>query len=264
MVELDGNPKANDYNYSDNFETNIHIKSDLELLNKSVNYRKWLFQIIKPFLGERILEAGSGIGNYTEKMLGKESIWATDIDPLYFNHLRNRFKKNPEVNTMILDISNVTPDVIKFFLTEKIDTIVVLNVLEHIEKDMETVRNLQQCLPASGRIILVVPALQRLLSPLDKAYGHFRRYSKKDIRKIADNVEMELEECKYFNFIGIFGWLYFAMIKKKVNLPTLQTRVFDYVVPFVSMIENIIRPRIGLSLLAVLQKKIPRHIEREN
>lgn len=241
---------------SNKFKTNPHIKEDLELLNKSKAYSDWLFSLVLPYIGERVLEIGSGIGNYTEKLLGRQLIWATDNDPLYVKHLENKFRQYSQVRTRQVDLTRITPEIQNLFCVENIDTVILMNVLEHVGNDLEALNNIKGLLMSPGHIIVIVPALEWLYSPLDKAYGHHKRYNRKDIRNMAERLNLELKVCNYFNFTGIFGWLLNSKFLGKRYLPKNQTRIFERFVPLIRFLEEkIFHPPVGLSLLAVFFKR---------
>lgn len=235
-------------------ETNPHIQQDLYLLNEAVNYRRWIFSLIKPYLGDCILEVGAGIGNYTEQLLGRKKVWTSDYDPAYVEQLKTKFANRPEVCTMELDISNISTDKQKLFRDEMLDTILLLNVLEHVDQDLQALHNLKECLRYSGRILIVVPALQQLFGSLDVVYGHYRRYNRQDFYRFQEHLNMKLKICRHFNFLGILGWWLNAKVMKRDFLPGRQIQLFNKIVPLIRSLERPFPLPIGLSLYGVFSK----------
>lgn len=234
---------------------NESVFTDLHVLNDAVRYRKWLYSLIKPHLGRHILEVGSGIGNYTDMLLDRPCIVATDFDQAYVNVIEEKYRQKNNVHVFQLDLDNISRNSATMLQGFSIDTVINMNVLEHIKDDIGALDTLKKILVGNGKIITVVPSFQELYGSLDKAYGHYRRYRKADFAKIADELDLSLVHSCYFNFIGIFGWIYSNKIKKSSTLSKKYVDIFDrWVVPFISLFEKKIPMPIGLSLIAVLQK----------
>ncbi|MBW1855215.1 MAG: hypothetical protein JRJ00_11150 [Deltaproteobacteria bacterium] len=213
---------------------NVSIFTDLHVLNEATRYRRWLFSLIQPHLGQHILEVGSGIGNYTDMLLDKKCVVATDIDETYVRILLERFRNNSNVQVSQLDLNN----------------------LDHnLMLKLQALKAMKETLSGGGRIITIVPAFPKLFGSLDKAYGHYKRYSKEDFINISQALGLSLVYFRYFNFIGILGWIYSSKIRRKKTLSKQSVAVFDrWVVPTISVIEKKLTLPFGLSLIAVLQK----------
>ena len=234
---------------------NAHIEADLQLLNEATAYRGWLSSQVQPFLGQRILEVGSGIGNYTEMLeAGRQLVWATDHDPRYIDRLQQRFAHSAIVVPRLLDISRIAQDDRQLLAEQGFDTCIIMNVLEHIEDDQETLAAMRDCLSPGGRIVLVLPALPCLFNSLDRAYEHFRRYSRRSMNRSAAALGMTVECSRYFNMVGIFGWWLHGSLRGKRFLPRTGTRVFNRAVPLMRLAESILPPPFGLSLTVSLLK----------
>jgi SAM-dependent methyltransferase len=234
---------------------NSHVDRDLQLLAEASQYQDWIYSLISPFLGNRILDIGSGIGTYIKKFLGRELVLATDLDPSYVSYLNSRFAEHPEVSSQVLDLCNISESQKRTLAEKRIDTIVLLNVLEHVNEALEALKNLSDCLCKSGRLIVVVPAMQILYSNLDKVYGHWRRYSRGDFKQMEASLNMTLLTCYYFNFFGFFGWFVNTKLFNKKHLPVRQTIYFDKLSPIFSKLEKYLPPPLGLSIIAVFERK---------
>jgi SAM-dependent methyltransferase len=234
---------------------NVSIFTDLHVLNEATRYRRWLFSLIQPHLGQHILEVGSGIGNYTDMLLDKKCVVATDIDETYVRILLERFRNNSNVQVSQLDLNNLDHNLMLKLQDYHLDTIINMNVLEHIKDDLEALKAMKEILSGGGRIITIVPAFPKLFGSLDEAYGHYKRYSKEDFINISQALGLSLVYFRYFNFIGILGWIYSSKIRRKKTLSKQSVAVFDrWVVPTISVIEKKLTLPFGLSLIAVLQK----------
>jgi SAM-dependent methyltransferase len=135
---------------------------------------------------------------------------------------------------------------------EKFDAIVLMNVLEHIHDDRAVLAQLQKHLAPGGRIVVLVPAGQWAFGANDDRLGHYRRYDKGYSHRLFTGLGLQLEDMRYYNFIGIWGWWWNAKVMRRQNQSDVQIRVFDkFFVPVLSRIEKILRPPLGQSLLIV-------------
>ncbi|UPT74095.1 MAG: class I SAM-dependent methyltransferase [Elusimicrobiota bacterium] len=149
---------------------------------------------------------------------------------------------------LVADMGQGIPDILA---GRTFDTIVCMNVLEHIEDDAGTLKNFSAMLRPKGKLVLVVPAYQVLFNPLDSHDGHFRRYEKAELRsKLVDAGFSVVHESR-FNLFGILGWFLNGTILRRKDLPSGQMGLFNKVAPFLFWLENLTGPPMGLSLLAV-------------
>jgi SAM-dependent methyltransferase len=137
--------------------------------------------------------------------------------------------------------------------TLAVDTVVCLNVLEHIEDDVATLADLYAVLPAGGRLVLIVPALARLYGTLDVHLHHFRRYEKAELEEKVRNAGFALEDCRFLNRPGILGWYLNGKILRRRVLPSGQLAAFRLLLPLLKR-EEANPPPVGMSLLAIARK----------
>ena len=147
-------------------------------------YNKWLHERFEPWLGSRILEVGSGVGNQTRFFADKARVVASDIEPHYVRELKSKFSGRSNIRVASFRFPLAPADSADL-ATEHVDTIVCLNVLEHIEDDAGTLRDFARVLPSGGRLALLVPALPALFGSLDEALRHYRRYEKAALAKLV-------------------------------------------------------------------------------
>jgi SAM-dependent methyltransferase len=222
----------------------------LKRMERLTRYNGWLFEKIAPYLGQRVLEVGSGTGNMTPYLLGRDLVVVSDNNPRYLGLLRNTFERTPNVAVRHLDLASPDPQPPGEF---RFDTVVVLNVLEHIADDVGALGRLREGLEPDGRVVVISPILMRLFSPMDRALGHFRRYERGEIDAKLLQAGFAVEHVSYFNLPGMIGWyLNFRLLRRR-TVPGFQSRLNDWLVPLLRFEERLC-PRIGMSVLAVGRK----------
>jgi glycosyltransferase involved in cell wall biosynthesis/phospholipid N-methyltransferase len=222
----------------------------LERMGRLSQYNDWIWQSVAPYVGNRVLEVGAGIGNMTRVLYGRDLIVATDLELPYLHILRNRFSRNPTILVERLDLNS--DDCLKLKHHE-FDTVVCLNVLEHIEDHEGALQRLYEVLVPGGRLVLFVPADQKLFGTMDTQVGHFRRYDREGLQRIIEAAGFISEKVTYRNIFGRFGWWLNGRVLKRNHLPGGQSRLFDLFVPILRRIEPE-SPSKGLSLIAIAQK----------
>ncbi|HEX7705831.1 MAG TPA: glycosyltransferase [Thermoanaerobaculia bacterium] len=222
----------------------------LERMGSLRNYNRWILDRFAPFLGERILEVGAGTGNMTRLLYGRGTIVATDVEEAYLQILRNRFSRQPSVSVERLDLEG---EDYKRLLEHRFDTIVMLNVLEHLEHDGPALRRLSELLVPGGRLLLFVPADQSLFGTMDTQVGHYRRYSRESLQAVIQSAGFILRDLRYLNVAGRFGWWLNGRVLKRKHVPSGQSRLFDAMVPVLRRLESA-NPSKGLSLIAVAER----------
>jgi len=210
-------------------------------------YNEFMWELIRPFVGRRVLEVGSGTGVMTRYLATREHVVATDIDPQYVELLRRTYADNPKVDVQRLDLARLAENGLP---RHQFDTIVCSNVLEHVEDDRRALAAMRDLLAPGGRIVLIIPALRPLYGSIDEAIGHYRRYTRDEIgHKLAD-AGLAVEHLSFFNMLGVPGWFLNARILRRRSVPGVQARLNDRLVPLLRL-ERRLRPPIGMSLLAV-------------
>ena len=224
----------------------------LERMGKLSRYNDWIWQSIAPYVGNRVLEVGAGIGNMTRVLYGRDLIVATDLELPYLHILRNRFSRNPTIEVERLDLNSDDCLALKH---HEFDTVVCLNVLEHIEDHEGALQRLYEVLMPGGRLALFVPADQKLFGTMDTQVGHFRRYSREDLQRLIEAAGFVIDKITYQNILGRFGWWLNGRVLKRAHLPGGQSRLFDLFVPILRRLEPE-NPSKGLSLIAVARKPL--------
>jgi glycosyltransferase involved in cell wall biosynthesis len=216
-------------------------------------YNRWLAGRFERALGSRVLEIGAGFGNMTRHLTGRDLVVASDLDPVALEYLRGVFRDDASVRVASyrFPLAAAEREEIR---SVGIDTVVCLNVLEHIEDDAGTLADLHAVLPAGGRLVLLVPALARLYGTLDEHLRHFRRYEKADLEAKVRAAGFVLEDCRFLNRPGILGWYVNGKILRRRVLPRGQLAAFKLLLPLLRR-EEASPPPTGMSLLAIARKE---------
>lgn len=231
-----------------------HVTDALNLLAERYNYNHWIYDNIRSFIGNTILEVGAGIGNITDFLMNKPDLTLIDNQEDLVAHLKEKyfFRTEEHCRKYCVDIEKIADSPLG---GTQYDTIICLNVLEHIEDDKNAFNNMVSLLAPHGKLILLLPALPWLHGSMDQMYGHIRRYSKIMLQTLAADQNVSIAHMRYMNFVGVFGWYFYGKIIKQSLLPSKQTVLFDKLVPLFSTIEKIIHPPIGQSILCVIEKQ---------
>jgi len=222
----------------------------LRRIERLQRYNRYLWDRISPYVGRRVLEVGSGTGNMTRYLSNRPLVVATDVRPEYIELLRRGFERAENVVVEPLDLTAAHYDSIGRY---EIDTVVCLNVLEHIEDDRAVLARFYRLLPDGGRVILLIPMLRALYGSTDRALGHHRRYTKREITDRLGEAGFNTEYLAWLNALGIPGWFLNSRVLKRTTVPGIQARINDFLTPLMRLEERLRLP-VGMSLLAVGRK----------
>ena len=245
-------------------EPTFDMPFELASLAKAVNYQRWVWEAVQPYMGRRILEVGAGIGNMSQWLPVRERLVLTETEPTLLPILRARTPQYfgdgaSKVSVSSLDLSR--PSDAHQLEREAFDTIVSFNVLEHIEDDRAAVRQLLDILRASDqpvrRLVSFVPAQAWALSQMDRFYGHFRRYSASGLRELSLELAPDARvSLASFNAIGLLGWVWTTLIVKRTTIDPGAVTAFDAICPYIKTLDNFacrrLRYPFGQSLVWVL------------
>jgi SAM-dependent methyltransferase len=230
--------------------------SDLEMVGEFNNYNTWIFEHLSDYLGKNILEVGAGNGNISAFILKNfevNNFFGVEPSNL-FEQLQNRLKEYENDKTKIKTFLGNLLENKTNLKTEKIDTIIYSNVLEHVPDDQLELKLAYDLLEDNGHILTFSPALPILMSKFDKSIGHYRRYTKKEIEDKMKNANFEIVKSYYFDFVGSFLWFlnYTLLGEEKVN--PKKGEFFDkFLVPIIKNEPNKLLP-FGKNVLCVGKK----------
>ena len=237
-----------------------YLTSDLEALADIDNYYQWILDEIRPFLGTRLAEVGAGIGNFTRFLVETR----VDSDPAatleafepagnLYRHLQDRVRRN---SPALMQQGRVAIWQRTFQLARgRFDTIIMINVLEHIEHDEEFIHIAYESLAPEGTLIIFVPALRQLYSPLDKAVGHHRRYEKAQLDALLVKGGFDIAKAKFMDCAGVLSWYVLHVLLKSSYISPFMARIYDrWVVPVTRWLEGRREPSIGKNILMIGRK----------
>ncbi len=230
--------------------------STLETIARADKFNKWMFETIYPFCKGRILEIGSGIGNISQFFLNENaSVTLSDIRENYCNQLKLRFSDAATLEDVLL-INLTDPEFEKKYrdYEKTFDTVFALNVVEHIKDDALALKNCKYLLKDGGTLLILVPAFQSLYCGFDLELGHYRRYTRKTLRRVYEENQFQILYSRYFNAMGILGWIFSGKILKKKTIPEGQMGIYNKLVPVFRIIDKIFLQIIGLSVILVGKK----------
>jgi ubiquinone/menaquinone biosynthesis C-methylase UbiE len=229
---------------------NRYAANDLEIMQVARRYSTHVFELLRPHLGSRVLEVGSGIGTMSRPVADIVDM-VVGIEPNDYcaKRLATVMRGHPRfsLRTCHLEECDSTE-----LATYRFDTVLCVNVLEHIADDVSALRAFRDVLMPNGKVLLFVPAVQGAYGPLDAELGHYRRYSKRTLRKAFSEAGLQLDTLRHTNPIGLVAWMFNAHILKSRIHNLTQVRIFDRLVgPWALPLERLVSPPIGLSLIAV-------------
>jgi SAM-dependent methyltransferase len=225
---------------------------DQERMTAATRYFAWQSRLAKRAAGSRIVEVGCGIGNFTAMLTDRELVVGIDVEASCIAKHRQRFRDCRNIQAEVMDAC--APE-FQALASHRPDSVVCLNVLEHIADDGLALSNMASILAPKGKVILIVPAFKGLYGPIDANLGHHRRYDKRGFAALARRAGLEVRTLNYMNSIGLIGWWINAKLLPRQAQSESQIMIFDrLIVPLLSIIESLVNPPFGQSLFAVLEK----------
>jgi glycosyltransferase involved in cell wall biosynthesis len=240
------------FGYSDNVFRNDPLESRiLASLSRAGNFNHWMAETILPHLGQRVFEIGAGIGNITRELLPGKCYYASDINPFYVEMLAKLKEGQPRLEATLLDLNrlNETGDG-----TGTFDTIICLNVLEHLEDDRRAMSHIAGRLNPGGKAILLVPQGGWLYGSQDEVLGHKRRYSQQALQEAGEKAGLRLVELIEFNRISTIPWYVNGRWLRKKTFGRFQMTVLDLLIPVAKRLDRWL-PWPSLSLIGVFEKR---------
>ncbi len=238
------------------------IPFELEALSNAVRYQQWVFDLLEPHLGQRIIEFGAGVGNLSKWLPLRERLILTEFDPYLLEILRTSTdqirKAHHGVTVEPFDLSRDDPS--RYF-GDHLDTVVSFNVLVHVEDDLGALERQIAILknskaPGPKRVCFFVPAHLWAYGTMDQTFGHFRRYSASMVRNLVKKVDpTAVIQARYFNLPGLVGWLLQGRILKKTSFGVESVKAFEALCPLIRAVDSLahfVRLPLGQSLLCVV------------
>ena len=227
---------------------------ELDALGGATNYYRWICDAFSPWLGAEIVEAGAGIGTFTAYLARRRpQARITALEPALnnFPRLARRWAGHARVAAVQAYLDDALP-------AASADTVVAVNVMEHVPDDLGFMTAAAHVLEPGGHLCLFVPALPALFGTLDEAFEHHRRYTRRSLSAGLRGAGLEPVQVKYMTLPGIAAWWLWSRALRRRTITDSDARVYDrFVIPVVRAVESVLPPPVGNSLLAIARKPGP-------
>ena len=232
----------------------VYVGKDLEAMSFAVNYHKWILEEFRPFLGKKLVEVGAGTGSFSEMLIEENPKNLALVEPSEMFKFLEQNISQIETGAVVNFYNSIFAET-AHKLDEKPDTIIYVNVLEHIEDDAGELEKVYETLEPGGHCLVFVPAFMSLYGAFDKKVGHFRRYTKNELEVKAIAAGFKVVKSKYFDFVGIFPWYIKYKLLKSDSLESGAVEAYDkFAVPVTKQFERFLKFPVGKNILTVLQK----------
>jgi SAM-dependent methyltransferase len=217
-------------------------------------YLQWQIEQVEPFLGSRLLEVGCGVGGILSQLTPRELVVGIDIEEEEVDFARRRFADRPGFEFAVMDIAGLSAEDRAALKARRFDTVLCINVLEHIKDDAGAVAAMADVLVPGGVLAILVPAHPALYGHYDAMDGHFRRYTKANLRQVLVRSGLRVERLHRFNFVGAAGWfVQYRVLRQKIHQQS-HFKVMNAILPALRAVESRVKPPFGLSLVAIARK----------
>ena len=231
--------------------TEEYFGIDLDAMAHADNYHRWILARFQPYLGRTVAEVGAGIGTFTTLVAGTQAdeIYAFEPSSNMYPLLADFCRNLPRVKAVNSFFDHRQGGFLNYF-----DSVLYVNVMEHVQDAAGEMRIVQQTLKPGGYLCLFVPALAFLYSDFDRKLGHFRRFHRAELVTLVEASGFQVVEASYFDFFGILPW-YIRFKLMKQTLSARNVKLYDrLVVPIAQRLEQLVRPPLGKNLLLVARK----------
>lgn len=234
----------------------IYQGRDLEAMSFAVNYHRQILAWFRPWLGRRIIEVGAGSGSFSELLLELEPESLSMLEPSREMYpLLEQCASQWDTTTRLEVRKEFFPEVAAELATGQPDSIIYVNVMEHVEDDREELRLVHDTLTPGGHVFILVPALSWLYSDFDSDLGHFRRYSHKELRAKCEGAGLRVVASRYFDLPGILPWLIkFRLLRSRTMEPGAVRLYDNMVVPWALPLEHLVSPPLGKNVILVAER----------
>jgi glycosyltransferase involved in cell wall biosynthesis len=230
----------------------------LKSMSHARRYNRWLLRQCRPYIGARILEAGAGIGNFTSMFVNCERLVLLDRDPLYVKYLKSRMAGREHVRIVQADLAGTTypwsPADVTQWREERLDTVLCMNVLEHIEDDEQVLRRFHDVLTPHGHCIVVAPAGKGLASGLDHELGHLRRYGPQELEEKMQRAGFDVVASRRVSRGAALVWWLFGRLFRCRHISPRLTGWFDRLFPVARLLDRGL-PFPGISIIMVGRRR---------
>jgi len=218
-------------------------------------YVEWQLDLLRPFIGRRVLEVGCGVGSVLALLSDRQLLVGVDMDPEMVAHAAERFRGRSGYEFLAMDMAEPSPETMRHLAAQSFDTVLSINVLEHIPDDVAALRAMASLVGTRGHVALLVPAHPALYGPYDALDGHVRRYTRTGLVRLIEGAGLEVVMVRRFNVVGAVGWWWQYKVLKRSIHGSAQFGLMTRLVPVCRWAENLVPPPFGLSLAAVCRQR---------
>jgi len=207
----------------------------------------WIGKTLRPFIGDRVLEIGAGIGTLTNQFIPREMYVATDINPHCLTYLQSFSFGKPYLHVLKADPT----DAEDFSgLSEQFDTVLAVNLLDRVSNPTDALQNIRGALRSGGRVVVFASHNPALYGTLDQELQRRQRYSQSSVEQLLSENGFRLEQLFDFNRLSVPGWWLNCKLLRKKRISRLQLKIADLTMAILSRIDRV-WPWQGLSIVAV-------------
>lgn len=235
----------------DAYDCNENGVAVLDRLESTRRLNLWIGNTLRPYLGDRVLEIGAGIGNLTNQFIPRDYYVAADTDPNHLRYLRAYAMGKPYLGVRHVD---VTSDEDFAGLEGLFDTALIVNTLENVSDEQIALRNIWSALSPGGRAIFLVPARPRLYNNLDKALGNRERYTPAKLQQSLEMARFRVEKLFDFNRFSVPLWWFNGNVLRRKTFSRVQRKLVNMAVSAANLADRLL-PWQGLDLVAVALKE---------
>ena len=229
-------------------EADANLAGVLEDLEDTKRYSSWITEMIAPHINGRILEVGAGRGTYSTFLADHGHLTALEPSQANGEVLRERLRDYPSAVVVNAELDGTAAP-------GSYDTVVLLNVLEHIADDHRALNDIYEALAPGGKMVLWVPAFEALYGKFDQRIGHYRRYRRDELLALVHKTGFQQVTARYANLPGFFAWwLIVRVLGRSPSSSRLLSTYDRFFIPVISRIERHVHPPVGQSLLVVAQR----------
>lgn len=216
-------------------------------LERVRRFNLWVGDTLRPYIGDRVLEIGAGIGTLTNQFIPRAFYVASDINPYYLNYLSSYSFGKPYLHVLNIDASN--PDHFRG-LEGQFDTVLMINVLEHVPDQQTALKNLWSALEPGGRALILAPQHPKLYGTLDEALERSERYTAANLERSLTEAGFRVAEIKDFNRFAVPGWWMNGKLLRRKKFSRVQLKIINTLLPALRRVDDLC-PWRGLSLICV-------------
>jgi 2-polyprenyl-3-methyl-5-hydroxy-6-metoxy-1,4-benzoquinol methylase len=231
---------------------------ELDVFARASNWKRYFKSIIKPYIGRSVLEVGAGKGATTIALYDNQCEYWLCSEP--DENLRKQIDELVSQQKLPACCHTTNKFIHNLDLSHQFNTILYIDVLEHIEDDANELFIASQHLEPGGYLVVLSPAYQWLFSDFDHSIGHFRRYERASLLSLTPPACNVMRIC-YLDSVGVLPSLANRIFLKQSVPTSKQIDFWDrLVVPMSKIIDPLVGFNFGRSIISTWRKNVKTHI----